>query len=446
MRTILISSFNPFISRNLFCGDFLTGLKSTPDAKVILIVPDYKKDFFEKNFGGGNVSIEGVLVASPSRREVLFKYLASSLVWTRTIFIHKREKLAKDGKILRFLSALFLMAIGGLRIPRMICRAVDYRLDKLEKFRMLIDKYSPSLVFATDVFNDDDVRLLHAARRAKIQTVGMIRSWDNVTTKGLFRAKPDKLVVHNEIIKKEATGYCGMGAKDVSVVGLPQFDVYFKGGHQPREEFFKKIGLDPNKKLIMFAPFGNRFWDLDWQILEILKKTGYQILARMTPQDLVDLSKFQLAPNVYIDWPGQRFHENKARDAELGQEDLQWLSDSLYYSDLVVTCGATLGMDAAVFDKPVIMIGFDGREKRLYIRSVDRFLKFNHPQIVYRTGGFKVARSEDELHKMMDEYLKNPFLDRENRQRMIKEFCIYLDGKSGERLGKFIASELAATQ
>ncbi|MEK7640471.1 MAG: CDP-glycerol glycerophosphotransferase family protein [Patescibacteria group bacterium] len=438
MRTILISSFNPFISRNLFCGDFLTGLKSASDTRVILIVPDYKKDFFEKNFGGGNVSVEGVVIVSPSRREVMFKYLASSLVWTRTIFIHKREKLAKDKKGLRFLSSLFLMAVGSLAIPRKICRALDYWLDKPEKFQALITKYSPSLIFATDVFNDDDVRLLHAAKSVGVPTVGMIRSWDNVTTKGLFRAKPSKLVVANEIIKKEAIGYCDMRAKDVSVVGLPQFDIYFKGGHQPREEFFKKINLDPNKKLIMFAPFGNRFWDLDWQILEILKKTGHQTLARMTPQDLVDLSKFQPASNTRIDWPGQRFHENKARDAELGQEDLQWLSDSLYYSDLVVTCGATLGMDAAVFDKPVIMVGFDGLEKRPYIKSVNRFLKFNHPQIVYRTGGFKVARSEKELHQMMEEYLKNPLLDQENRQKMIKEFCVYLDGKSGNRLGSYI--------
>ncbi len=446
MKTILISSFNPFISRNLFCGDFLTGLKSAPDIKVILAVPDYKKEFFEKNFGGGNVSVEGISVTSPNRREVIFKYLSSSLVWTRTIFIHKREKLAKDKKILRFLLSLTLMAMGFLRFPRAICRMLDYWLDRPEQFRNLIVKYSPSLIFATDIFNDDDVRLLHASKKAGVSTVGMIRSWDNMTTKGLFRAKPGKLVVHNEIIKKEAADYCGMPAKNISVVGIPQFDIYFNGQHGSREEFFKKIGMDPNKKLVMFSPFGNRFWDLDWQILEILKKTGHQILARMTPQDLVDLSKFQSAPNVYIDWPGKRFHENKARDAELGREDLQWLSDSLYYSDLVVTCGATLGMDAAVFDKPVIMIGFDGWEKRPYINSVNRFLKFNHPRVIYRTGGFRVARSETEMNLVVKEYLNNPSLDREKRRQMIKEFCVFLDGKSGQRLGKFILSELSATQ
>lgn len=446
MTTLLVTSFNPFISRNLLCGDFLTTLKTRPDLRVVLIVPDYKKDFFEKNFGGGNVVVEGVPVEPPSRREVIFKYLASSLVWTRTIFVHKREKLAKDKKILRFLSSLFLMAIGSLVIPRKICRAVDYWLAEPEKFTDLISKYSPELIFATDVFNDDDVRLLHAAKKANVLTTGMVRSWDNITTKGLFRAKPDKLAVHNEIIKKEAVRHCDMRAEDVPVVGLPQFDIYFQPSKLSREEFFRKLGLDPAKKLIMFSPFGNRFWDLDWQILEILKNSGHQILARMTPQDLVDLSKFQTAPNVYVDHPGQRFHEEKARDAELGKEDLQWLSDSLYYSDLVVTCGATLGLDALAFDKPVIMVGFDGLEGRPYIKSVNRFLKFDHPQIIFQTGGFYTAKSKEEMFSKTGEYLKDPSLDREKRAKLKEIFYYKSDGRSGNRLGEFILSAIAATR
>ncbi len=464
MHSILVTAFNPFISRNLFTGDFFKELKSQNNLKIILVVPDYKKEFFEKNFGGGNVVVEGVAVASPSRREVFFKYLASSLAWTRTILIHKREKLAKDKKILRFLFSLFLMAIGGLAIPRKICRAFDYWLDNEGKFKELISKYSSALVFATDVFNDDDVRLLHAAKRAGVPTAGMIRSWDNITTKGLFRARPNRLAVHNEIIKKEAIRYCDMRAKDVFTVGLPQFDIYFQPPRLSREEFFRKLGFDPSKKLIMFSPFGNRFWDLDWQILEILKQTGYQVLARLTPQDLVDLSKFTSAPNVYIDNPGQRFHENKARDAELGLDDLRWLSDSLCYSDLVVTCGATLGLDALAFDKPVIMVGFDpdtttrsggeisqnssfgvgvdGFEKRPYIRSVKRFLDFNHPQIIFKTGGFYTAKSKEALLIKIEEYLKNPSLDREKRSKLKGVFYYKSDGRSGQRLANVLLNFL----
>lgn len=446
MRTILITSFNPFISRNLLAGDFLSALKDQKDLTTVLVVPDYKKGFFEKNFGGGNIVIEGVPVRPPSRREVIFKYLTSSLVETATLIIHKEEKLSKDRSLIRYLFSRALMKFGGLRIVKKIIRELDYRTSNKNFFFPLFDKHSPAMVFATDVFNDDDVRMLHAARRSGVPTIGMVRSWDNITGKGLFRAAPDKLVAHNEIIKNEAVRYEGIQADKIFVSGLPQFDTYFNGAHQPREDFFKKIGMDPSKKLIMFSPFGSRFWDLDGQILEMLKKTGYQILARMTPQDLVDISGFESGANVYIDWPGQRFHANKARDAELGKEDLQWLSDSLFYSDLVITCGATLGMDAAVFDKPVIMIGFDGSEKRPYIKSVDRFLNFNHPQIVYRTGGFRIAKSENELNEMIGEYLKNPALDMENRKQMIKEFCVYLDGKCGQRLADFICSETLAIQ
>ena len=60
-----------------------------------------------------------------------------------------------------------------------------------------------------------------------------------------------------------------------------------------------------------------------------------------------------VGPNVYIDWPGKDFTKTK-----LGMPSSAGSSPThCIIHDLVVTCGATLGMDAAVFDKPVIMIG-----------------------------------------------------------------------------------------
>ena len=85
-------------------------------------------------------------------------------------------------------------------------RWLDYFTMKKSRYSKYFSLYQPRLVFATDVFNDNDVYLLAEALSRKVGTVGMIRSWDNFTTKGFFRVKPDHLLVHNEILKKEAVG------------------------------------------------------------------------------------------------------------------------------------------------------------------------------------------------------------------------------------------------
>ena len=47
-------------------------------------------------------------------------------------------------------------------------------------------------------------------------------------------------------------------------------------------------------------------------------------------------------------------------------------------------------------------------------------------------------KSEEELVEWVNAYFKQPSLDREGRARLAKEQCEFLDGKSGERIGRFI--------
>jgi len=84
----------------------------------------------------------------------------------------------------------------------------------------------------------------------------MVRSWDNITNKGLIRIKPDKLVVHNEEVEKETLKYEDIKREDIFVGGIPQFDYYARGERTPREDFFRSRGLNPDKKNILVAPHG----------------------------------------------------------------------------------------------------------------------------------------------------------------------------------------------
>ena len=449
-KTIFISSFNPFILRNILVGDALKVLKETGDTKVVILVPDYKADFFRQEIGAANVVIEGVKIVQPSRFDIIFRYLTSSLADTPTIFVNKRVQLDRDGRYLRFFVSWVLMKLfSRILFFKRCVRWLDYLFVDKSRYSKYFSQYQPQLIFATDVFNDMDVYLLARAKSLGIKTVGMIRSWDNFTTKGFFRVKPDYLLVHNEILKREAVKYCDVAENRAVSVGIPQYDRYINGARTSREEFFRKLNFDPGRKLILFSPFGQRFTDADWQIMEILKnfiKAGQipasQILVRLTPNDKAPLDNFIPDDNFYIDRPGRGFINGRVNDQELINEDMDWLADCLYHTDMVVAGGASIGIDAAVFGKPTVLIHFDGFEVRPYWRSVRRFLAYQHPRDIIKSGAMRSVKSIEELRQHLNNYLNQPELDGSARKKMLFDQCYKLDGHSGERVGRFLLSLL----
>lgn len=445
MKTIFVTCLNPFIARNILATDVFKILKSGNDLRLVIFVPDYKIGWFRENFPANNVVFEGITAQQIDRRDVLFTYLSSSVVDSHTLAIHKREKLLKDGNYLKFFfSWLLRKFLGRPAFVKKFIRTMDLRWNAADRLAVFFEKYKPTLVFAADIYHNDDVRFIAAARKRGVPVVGMVRSWDNVTTKGMFRAAPDRLIVHNEIIKTEVVKYNAFPADKIFVSGIPQYDDYLRGSRMPREEFFKKIGLDPKRKLIMYSPFGDRFFQYDWQILEILKELDEQVLVRLTPNDKIDLSRFRPTPGVYIDQPGHQFQKGHFRDTELNEADTAWLGDSLYHSDLVVACGASIAIDAAVFGKPAILIYFDGRESLPYIKSARRWLDFDHGRKLRESGGVAAAASKEDLLRRTKELLADPKASQDDRQKMAKEQCWRLDGQSGKRIADFLTGLLNA--
>ena len=450
--TIFISSFNPFISRNILCTDAMGLFRSREDVLIVIFVPDYKSAYFAKQFGGPNIVVEGVNLPSASPADIFFTYLASSLVRTGTLWAHKKEKFFRDKKLLRFLVSGLLMKLAGrLGFVKDLVRWLDLRTISGHVFRDYFEKYKPDLVFATDVFNNDDAKLIAGAKFFGAVSVAMVRSWDNITSKGMFRVKPDKLIVHNELIKHEAVKYEGMNPGDIFVSGLPQFDRYIKSPRLAREQFFRRIKLDPQGKLVLFSPFGQRFSSTDWQVLDILKQgrlrgeipKEVQFLVRPPPNDFVAfLDRFVADEAFFLDRPGHQFSAGVFRDTELDEKDTEWLADSLYHCDLVISAGATLLVDGAVFDKPAILIYLDGWEHRPYSKSVRRFMEYDHGLWLRNSGAIKTVFTKGELFDAVNEYLVHPENDSVKRLSMAKEQCWRLDGQSGRRIYNFISSLL----
>lgn len=452
MKTIFITAFHSFISRSILNTDAFKILAGKSDLKIVIFIPDLKRDFYAKAYGKKNIIIEDVNVEkiSPSRIPYHFQKLAEMFLPTYTKRMWAaggapNNKKNKKNPAFYWLELLVFFISENFKISREISRALDFYFSSSNIFGDFIKKYRPDLCFATDLISGPDALFLMAAKKHGIKTAGMVRSWDCATNKSLTRVLPDKIFVPNNQIRNEMIKYHDAAAEKISVVGFPQYDSYVTAKPASREEFFENIGADINKRLVIFAPAGNLLSGDDGETAAILQKAledgripkDTQFLVRNHPQNPADMNGLGDDPNFIIDKPGISFGSN-AKASELDSRAVDHLINSLYYSDLVITVNTSLVLDGIIFDKPQIMVAFDGYEKRPYLKSVRRYHDENNMKRLVGTGAARVVDNPDELILWIGRYLENPALDAERRIKARKEILMNPDGKSGERIANFL--------
>ena len=442
-KTIFITAFFGLIARNVLATDFLELVKQDRNLKVIILTPLNKKERYQKEFAHDNVVVEGVVLKSFSRLErfleVIFHNLSDTAAWR----IHRLVNVKKDKKYLSAPLLWLLSQLGYLFFVRRVFRWLDYHLLDKNRFKEYFEKYKPQLVFSTDVFEPNDVDVLRGAISRKIYTIGMVRSWDNITTKGLNRVITDKLIVNTESVKEEAVKLNDVKLENVSVVGVPHYDNYIVGPTVSKDELFNELDLDLNKKTIFFAPPADLYTGhstISGKTLRLLSNIDAQIIVRLPVVGDVNIGKFgQPIPNkIAVDKPAS---SQNFSDANIFKSEDNRLKNLLYYSDVVVAFASTLAIDAIVFGKPVVFIGFDD-ELRPYWDSLVRYYDYDHQRKLLEMGGIRLAKNSQELETLTKNYLENPELDEPNRRKIIKERCWKLDGHSGERLASVILTNL----
>lgn len=437
-KTIFITSFFGLIARNILSTETLSILRRRSDLRIVILTPEDKRSSHQQ-FAGGNVVVEGVHIAQPTRLDRAFTVLFHSLSDTVAWRIHRLISRKRDGA---YVSAPFhwlISQLGHFKILRLWARWLEFRLLSKNRYAKYFEKYCPSLVFVTDIFNDPDIDVMREAKARRIFTLGMVRSWDNITSKGLNHLIPDKLVVNTEKIKDEAVRYNDVRSDDVVVVGVPHYDRYVQDRRISKTELLKSLNLDPKKKTIFFAPPSDIYSEHNPVSVQIIKALSdhfpdCQFLLRLYIVGKADLGDIKAIPNrIAIDDPGSR---EDFVDVDLTAGDSH-LADLLYHSDVVVAFASTLAIDAVVFNKPVVFIGFDG-DQRPYWQSLRRFYDYDHQRDVLKTGGIKLAKNMEELLQYVQNYLADPSLDGAGRKKIIEERCWKLDGKSGKRLADII--------
>ncbi len=444
MKTIFVTSFHPHISRNILSTSAFSALRENADLRVVILVPSYKAEYFKSNFGGENIVIEGVIPfqASKTKLGLLFKKLGLFLFDTDTARMHKKYKFYHDKKLAYFYFSMAVALLGRSFLLRRLVRYLDFTFSPKGFFNDVLQKYNPSVIFSTDVQNENDVSLLQDAKRKGIQILGMLRSWDNPTQR-VIRILPDRLLVGSRTLKDEVLEMYRYPADKITVTGNPHYDRYTEGPIKTREDFFAQFNLDPNKKLILYAPIGDhlvKYNDIDQFVMETLGHVSAQVLVRFPPDEAVTLVNFHTPKNMAYDKPGVTFKDTEFGDREIRKEDDDRLIDEIYYSDVIATGPTSISLDSALIDRPIITVNFYPSKRNLY-DGVYTYTA-SHMQKLLGTHGVRHATTQEQFLKDINDYLRNPSLDTEGRAKIRSLWFSHADGRAGERVAHEIINFL----
>lgn len=422
------------------------------DLRVVLFVKSPERiDYYRKEFSHPRLVYESVGEYKFARANRLFEFFKHYLIKNRTLSLYKKLVFKDSGNLFKFLGSHLVSIILANRLFRKIARFFDFWLAKDEIFSVFFEKYKPDLVFLANLFDEAEISLLREAKKRGVKTVGFVNSWDKITSKGFMRLLPDKLIVPNEIVKKEAEKYADMSASKIFVSGVPQYDFYFNSDDlQSREEFFGEIKADPKKPLLVYAPMGTAFSNSDWLVIDMMREITEkelnmpaELLVRFQPNDFFDKKEeFTKRPWMRFDLPGTRFGSVRGVDWDMSREELKHLKNTLYHMSVLVSYATSLSVDAACFDKPVININFEIQKGQPSLKTPTRRYDTEHYRKALASGGIRLALNRQELVEWIRKYINNPELNREGRKRLVEEQCFKTDGQAGRRIAECILTNL----
>ncbi len=451
MKTILIVISKDIIRRNILDTDFWPNfISQNKENKIILLVEGDKVAYFQKHFACNNVQVKGYDRVSSRGYNKFVIFLVRTGIKSHSTKLYRMRayKRGQASLSITFLKELISLTLARMNWYKHFVRYLVFNMNISTSLKEIYDEIKPDLVFVPSLIdNDFDVPVAIEAKKRGIRLVGMVRSWDNLNNHGLLAVIPDRLIVQNVWLKECAEKFQAIKKDFIKdIIGLPHYDRYKNPANliMPKEEFFLQLGLNINKKLIFLAGFDFYYSEdkLPAVIDDAIEKEDIegdvQILFTQHPASLFTKKDYNIDKLKHITYL------NLFSGKEMGFQDTEQTFINLaYHADVIVNVASTVSIDAAVFNRPVVCVGFDNPQNKLsYWESASRlFDYFDHYECLVSTGGVKVATTPQNLVFYINEYLKNSNLDKSGRVKILKNFVEPFDGSAAKRLAGILTQE-----
>jgi UDP-N-acetylglucosamine 2-epimerase len=227
----------------------------------------------------------------------------------------------------------------------------------------------------------------------------------------------DMTLVHGDKIKELLVKFGGYSKDRVQVVGNPQWDIILKTEHFDKTKFLQDIGFNEKIKTIVILsqalPIAENRLFFDNNVTETLSKSfsDYQIIWKPHPrEDVLEISKLVK-------------DKHKLTKAII-TKDLP-LFDVIHAGDVAITVHSTAGLEAMLFDKPVITFIPPGELENNLFKD---------------TGAVIKAETKKELTTAIDQALHDDSVKKKlklNREKLIQSLAKF-DGNASKTVAKII--------
>lgn len=360
----------------------------------------------------GNFGINDNLIASKSKA-MNPRGLATRFIFTFTNLFHSENWIQRYNKLQQQTFA-------------------SHQITKEYKKLLLENKID--LLFFTHQRPPYIAPFILAAEKLDIRTSAFIFSWDNLASKGRMAGNFDYYLVWSDLMKSELVHfYKSIKAKNVHVVGTPQFEPYVLERYQStKEEFAQNFNIDLTKKTVFFSCGDVSTSPNDPTYIEAIAKgivenkfcENINLLVRTSPAEeparfksLAD--KYPFIMWNYPDWFQARSnHQENWSQRIPSVNDVKNLRALLEYTDISVNMLSTMSLDNMLFRKPVINSVFGNGENGL--NNDQRFFNYAHIKKVIDGNALWIAKNENELIEAINGYLQNPNLRLQEQNDMIQ--------------------------
>lgn len=448
-KTIFLTVIRADIVKNLLFNDFFKFLAEK--YRIVILTPLFNDPEFKNKFGQFAIAPLHLKVFSPFKQkmEKFFVALNKALIYNPTIDLRSRYGLMlRSRSRFKGLKVFFQKQILGRFFSRPTCRNLVKKIDRWfltpKIYDELIKEHRPDLVFVTSVGSDEEIALLRNCKKFGVKSVAMAKSWDNASKFG-FREKADKAIVWSEYMKEEFLRFQDYSARDIKVVGVPQFDYYQNLPLPGREEFFQQWGLDLNRKTIFFGSEGPVCPD-DPYVVKVLKKaiesgqlSNCQVIIRPHFSYKNDRERFLPLVDKKLVFIEDQPATSAFKDGtELSLAGAISLAAQIKYGDIHITSASTLVLDIIAGGHYPILYNFDQDKNAPFKDSVKRLYGALWFKEIFKMGLDNLANSGEELIEKIKLVLASPNFKMGERQAVVARFCHQLDGQSGRRLFNFI--------
>jgi hypothetical protein len=310
------------------------------------------------------------------------------------------------------------------------------------------ESYRPNLLLICNPVDYREDPILYEGLRRAIPVLAMVASWDNLTSKGAISEKYAEVFVWNNYMRTELLSlYSAYHEKRLRAIGIPRFDVY--GSPLPfpftRGPFFKNMGLDPSKRLLLYANSSTTVFPMQPQVIrhliegieDNLLPDDLQILIRCHPYDDFKMYKgFERPGRVAVWWP-----QDKSGDIYTWcpEANTLWtLAAMIRHSDIVVNTASTIALEASIADRPTISIAYDGDSSQPLVQSIRSVYGYSHQLSLTEKNSTLVCESREELFQAIQAYLKNPKLKEAERQSVSNSFCLSEGNAKGNAVNSLV--------